>query len=199
MIENNQAAMLNFVICCFLFGAGVPLMFPMAFICLLILYYYEKKTICRQAPKPADYEATVNNYIVAILLDGPILYAVFGYWMYSNPALIHSKKPKPLKYFGDSYDTQHYISDAFAEITPATPFLILFVIAIFARLDHQFKFLSCLHKKSTLQIKNKALKKLNYKFEPDFYNATSQKDRDMLISREVELGGEFGIHRLTID
>lgn len=146
--------MLNFIITCFLFGAGMPLMFPMVLFCLLILYYYEKKTICRQSRKPADYEARVNDIILAILLDGPILYACLGYWMYSNPALLHTKKPLPLLRLGESKNTQHYISDAFKEVTPATPFLILLAIALFARLDHAFKFLKQCNRNSRLNRAN---------------------------------------------
>ena len=31
---------------CFLFGAGVPVLFPIAFLCLVIMYIYEKKMLC---------------------------------------------------------------------------------------------------------------------------------------------------------
>lgn len=143
VIENNQAALLNFILTCFLFGAGLPMLFPIALICLLILYYYEKKTICRQVRKPPDFEPKANDHLVDILLDGPILYSLFGYWMYSNPLLIHSKPITPILFKNDSLNTNHCIVDAFTEVTPATPFLILLFISVLTRIEQNLK----LHKK----------------------------------------------------
>lgn len=139
IIENGQAAMLNFITTCFLFGAGVPLLFPIAFLCLVILYIFEKKTICKQVRKPADYDPHMNHNLVRILLNGPILYSAFGYWMYSNPALTNTKEVKPLEKFWESKKTEHFIVDAFLEVTPATPFLILFCISVFAKMNHSYK------------------------------------------------------------
>mgnify|MGYP000190801608 CR=1 FL=1 len=47
VIENNQAAILNFILTCFMYGAGVPVLFPIALLCLIVLYLYEKKMITR--------------------------------------------------------------------------------------------------------------------------------------------------------
>ena len=47
MIESSQSTMLNFVMTCFLFGPGVPVLLPIVFVCLCIMYVYEKKTICK--------------------------------------------------------------------------------------------------------------------------------------------------------
>ena len=43
------------------------------------------------------------------------------------------------------------------------------------------------------------MKELNYVIEPNYYDAVSHLDRQLLIKKEVELGREFGIHRLTRD
>ena len=79
--------MLNFVMACFLFGAGVPILFPISLICLVILYIYEKKSICKLVRQPADYDHEMNERIASIILKGPILYSAIGFWMFSNPAI----------------------------------------------------------------------------------------------------------------
>jgi len=38
------------------------------------------------------------------------------------------------------YHVNHHIIDAFRTVNPGTPFLFLFAIAIFAKLDHHYKF-----------------------------------------------------------
>lgn len=154
--------MLSFITTCFLFGAGVPLLFPVAFLCLIILYIFEKKTVCKQVRKPADYDPNMNDNLMKILLNGPILYSAFGYWMYSNPSLTTSKQMEPVQHIWEPMKPQHHILDAFTEVTPATPFLVLLLIAIFAKLDHHFKLTKKYVKKSNLVSINKKLKTLNH-------------------------------------
>ena len=90
--------MLNFVMTCFLFGAGVPLLFPIALVCLVILYIFEKKSICKQVPQPIDYDHEMNERIKRVILTGPILYGAIGFWMFSNPA-IFSNDVVPKKFY----------------------------------------------------------------------------------------------------
>ena len=109
--------------------------------------------------------------IIQVLLSGPILYSAIGYWMYSNSALLNSKEVQPISNFWDRRTTQHHVSDAFTEITPATPFLILFVIAVIAKIDHHTKFSKQFISKSNLAKTNKVLKTLNHFIEPSYYDA----------------------------
>ena len=73
--------------------------------------------------------------ISQILLYGPIIYAAVGYWMYSNPTLTGLKSPGEIKSSHDRKNTQHFLSEAFTQLSPGTPFLILFMIAVIAKLD----------------------------------------------------------------
>lgn len=53
-------------------------------------------------------------------------------------------------------------------------------------------------KKSKLSNINLKFKNENYKIEPNFYEALSQKIRDVLLEREDALDTNFGISRLTL-
>lgn len=131
--------MLNFVLTCFMYGAGIPVLFPIALLCLVILYIYEKKMITRQVRMPNNFDPKMNSQMISVFLYGPILYSGIGYWMYSVPAILNNEVI-PMKTISSKEHTNHKILDAFTRITPATPYLFLFVISVLTKLDHHFKF-----------------------------------------------------------
>ena len=61
VIENAQANLLNFTMTCFLFGAGLPVLFPVTLLCLIVLYVFEKKTIARLARLPKNFNPYMND------------------------------------------------------------------------------------------------------------------------------------------
>ena len=77
--------------------------------------------------------------------------------------------------------------DAFTQVTPGTPFLILFVISLFVKLEHHFKCLKKRGKKNKIQEINQKLKEFNYKANPSFYDALSMNDKKLLMQKEVLL------------
>ena len=77
--------------------------------------------------------------MAGILLWGPILYSTFGYWMYSVPSLLTNEVVE-IDHITSALHTNHRIYSAFTTITPATPYLLMFVIAVICKLDHHFKF-----------------------------------------------------------
>lgn len=139
VIENNQAAILNFILTCFMYGAGLPILFPISLLCLISLYLFEKKMITRQVRLPCNFNPKMNDQIVSMCLVGPILYSAIGFWMYTNPAII-GNHVKPIHTIQSKQDTQHRVIESITQISPGTPFLILFVISVLAKLDHHFKF-----------------------------------------------------------
>lgn len=87
-IENNQAGILNFALTCFMYGLGLPILFPIALLCLIPIYLYEKKMLTRQVRLPINYNPKMNEQFLSMLLWGPILYAGIGFWLYTNPVII---------------------------------------------------------------------------------------------------------------
>lgn len=149
VIENNQAALLNFTMTCFLFGAGIPILFPISLLCLIVLYLFEKKTIARLVRIPKNFDPQMNEEIISMFLYGPIFYSAIGYWMYSNPQVI-GNKVFPIKSLRESVYPGHNITEAFTTITPGTPYLIMLVFSILVKLDHHLKIKKKLCTKSKL-------------------------------------------------
>jgi len=76
--------------------------------------------------------------MVSVLLNGPILYAAFGYWMYSNPQIMFNEV-EPIYNAHDVTPVKRQFGDIFTKLTPGTLYLVLLVIAIFAKVDHHIK------------------------------------------------------------
>ena len=121
-----------------------------------------------------------------MILVGPILYSAIGFWMYTNPAII-GNNVKPIHSIKSKHDTNHQLIKSLTEISPGTPFLILFIISVFAKLDHHFKIQKRLFKKYKMHDLNQKLKAENHKIEPDYFDALSKKDRKMMMDWELEL------------
>lgn len=181
-----------------MYGPGVPILFPISLLCLISLYLYEKKMITRQTRLPRNFNPKMNDQIVSTCFYGPILYSAIGFWMYTNPAII-GNHIKPIDTIKSSVDTQHKLWRSITEVSPGTPFLILFVISVVAKLDHHFKLYKYCFKGTKLFQLNKQMKDENHKIEPDFYDALAKKHRMFLIEKEEELENHFGISRLTVE
>lgn len=91
-----------------MFGSGIPILFPIALICLVILYIFEKKMITRLVTIPANYDPKMNKDMVSTFLYGPILYAAIGFWMYSVPSLM-SNDVQPISHLTSKTHTHHRI------------------------------------------------------------------------------------------
>ena len=68
----------------FLFAPGMPLMFPIALIGLLILYSTNQYMLARQCKKPPVYDETMTRVTLKLLKFAPYLYAMMGAWLFSN-------------------------------------------------------------------------------------------------------------------
>ena len=83
-IHWKYSTILNVVFTCFLFGPVLPILFPIAFLNLFILYTVERLMVAYSYQKPPMYDQTVNNYTINMLYIAPILYTISSIWFFSN-------------------------------------------------------------------------------------------------------------------
>jgi len=69
---------------CFLFGPGIPVLFIIGFIEILIIYIIDKYSVAKLYRLPVRYSIDITNICISGLIKKPILYSLFGFWMYSN-------------------------------------------------------------------------------------------------------------------
>jgi hypothetical protein len=80
----KYAAMMNIVFITLLYGIGLPVLFPLAVLALVILYISEKLMLYYAYQVPPMYDEKLSKDVVAHLKVAPIIMMLFGYWMLSS-------------------------------------------------------------------------------------------------------------------
>jgi hypothetical protein len=95
-----------------MFGAGIPILFPIALLSLFVFYVFERLLVAYSYREPPLFDQSLNREVIKLLMLAPILYCAVGFWMYSNKQIFD----KDL-YFMETYSqhmiTNHTISRAF--------------------------------------------------------------------------------------
>ena len=83
-IHLSYAELIDICAQCFLFGPGIPIVFPIGLINLIIIYVIDKIALARLYTKPPRYSVDLTLTCIAFLTATPLLYCMFGFWMFSN-------------------------------------------------------------------------------------------------------------------
>jgi hypothetical protein len=83
-IHYKYSYLLNIVFMTFTFGAGLPLLYPIAWLSFLIFYIMERILLAYSYREPPFFDQTLNSAAIRILMFAPILYCAFGFWMFNN-------------------------------------------------------------------------------------------------------------------
>ena len=67
---------------CFLYGPGIPILFPIGLICLIFNYLIDSYLVARLYREPPYLRHEILDDLVRNLLYPPIFYTAFGFWMY---------------------------------------------------------------------------------------------------------------------
>jgi hypothetical protein len=122
-----------------MFGAGMPVLFPIALCQFFVLYVMEKVLLVYSYRQPiAMLDEKLNQTAIKLMLIAPFFYCLTGYWMYDNEQLFGNYKLIPTSTFGESMRTGHSILNSIAVLSKQSfmflPFLaLLFISAVFQR------------------------------------------------------------------
>ena len=72
----------------FIYGFGMPILFPIACASFLVLYAVEKSLLFWGYRLPPMYDERLSQDVLSKLQFAPLLYLAFGYWMASNQQLL---------------------------------------------------------------------------------------------------------------
>lgn len=106
----------------FMYGYGLPLLFPVACVSIGILYFTEKTMLYYVYKTPPNFNIASNKRFLKILRFAPILFCMVGYWMCSNWYLIHNTNlvdREPLRNFWFTIKGWH---------APGWPLLVISII-----------------------------------------------------------------------
>jgi hypothetical protein len=83
-IHYKYSGILNIVFVTMMYGMGLPILFPIAALSLLVIYCMEKMMLYFVYREPPMYDEKLNNNALSILTYAPLLFLSFGYWMLSS-------------------------------------------------------------------------------------------------------------------
>ena len=67
-----------------MFGAGLPILFPIALLSMLILNLWETLCLAFSYRKPPMFDSRLNDQAIYILSFAPLFFCTVGFWMYDN-------------------------------------------------------------------------------------------------------------------
>lgn len=87
-IHYKYSAILNITFVTFLYGLGLPILFPIAAFSFFTLYVVEKTMIFYSYRQPPVYDDLLNKNALETMKWAPLGFLAFGYWMFSSPQLM---------------------------------------------------------------------------------------------------------------
>lgn len=129
LIENDLFKLGNVLLITFMFGPGIPILFPLALIYVNVNSLCLRYKLAYQCRKPISYSNDNNELFIKFCAFMPVLYSCFGLWMYSNRQ-IYDNKVLPRASINGIQDHSHTVVYTLTTFTPGTPFLILLVVAL---------------------------------------------------------------------
>lgn len=120
--------MLNTIFVTFMYGFGLPLLFPVAVLAMAILYFVEKTMLYYAYQQPPMYDDRLHTVVMRISQFAPIFYLAFAYWMCSSNQLLSNNFLYPIKDTAQTQLTGHTYSQIFTSKgweAPAWPLLVM--------------------------------------------------------------------------
>lgn len=82
--ELDYTKLGNVLLMAFMFGPGIPIMFPMAFLYVFFNEFCMRSQLAYQHRAPFKFSNRINDSFIKFCCVLPILYSGIGLWMYSN-------------------------------------------------------------------------------------------------------------------
>ena len=113
----KYSAILNVVFVTFMYGFGLPILFPIACITFMVTYIIEKASLYYSYRQPPAYDEKLSNACLEKMWWAPVLYIAFGYWMADSKQLTSNDYlGNVLMTTSSTFQSGHVMSDVF---TPA--------------------------------------------------------------------------------
>ena len=134
-MHYKYSTILNTCFVTFMYGFGIPYLFPVAVFSIAVLYFVEKTMLYYSYKSPPMYDEKTFVMCLRVLMFAPLFYCAFGYWMCSSNQLLSNDYLYPKEYLTSTLKTDHLYTQVFMPRgweAPAWPLLALtFGIAFF--------------------------------------------------------------------
>ena len=113
-MHYKYSSLMTITFITFLYGFGIPVLFPIACFSFLVLYVVERMLLFYGYRLPPMYDERLSEDVLNKLQFAPVLYLAFGYWMASNNQLLSNEHLPPRHYQGDVMLSAHTYGSVFS-------------------------------------------------------------------------------------
>ena len=113
-MHYKYSTLLNVIFVTFMYGLGLPILFPIACLSLVILYFVEKTMLYYGYRVPPMYDERLSKNVLNRLQTAPILMLIFGYWMASSQQLLSNDYLTPRANTADVLASDHKVGIIFS-------------------------------------------------------------------------------------
>lgn len=118
----------NAVFVTMLYGMGIPMLFPIAVLGLVVFWMLERYCVAYTYQIPPSLDDRMTNNAIQLLLKAPIFYMINGFWMLTNTQIFNGWV-NPIAKQGEPMVTGHTVNMTMS-VNQASP-LFLLTIALF--------------------------------------------------------------------
>lgn len=84
LMHFKYSSILNIIFVTFMYGLGLPMLFPYAVLALSVLWFSEEMLFYYSYRLPPMYDETLGKAVISKMKIAPIFMMLFGYWMFSS-------------------------------------------------------------------------------------------------------------------
>ena len=114
-MHYKYSTILTNVFITFMYGFGMPILFPIACASFIVLYIVEKWMLFYGYKLPPMYDETLSQDVLNKMQFAPILYMALGYWMCSNRQLLANDHLAPMVHTTDVNESLHTYGSIFSD------------------------------------------------------------------------------------
>ena len=176
----------------FLFGAGQPMLFPIAFVGLVFTYFSERLRMAYSYLKPPMYDSRLSSATLEALTYAPVFYVMYSAWLFSNQQVFRNKVPEIESF--DLYPLNgHRFSQLFNQTTPGSPFVVFFFCVALFIIMGVMKSCCCQRDDGETEIEDLVVIE---SLEP-FFSMLNNKDREFWFREETVCRDRVGLKRIS--
>lgn len=199
----KYSTILNSVFVTFMFGFGIPILFPITAATFLIIYVIEKSSFFYSYRLPPSYDEKLSQAVLDTCMWAPAWYLAFGYWMASSKQLLSndylvSSQRENLERASSVFQSQHLWTSVLTPAGwawPAFPMIFTFCLVLAFNLIGGPITLQAQKCFSFLKVGDVVLDE-NL---PDYWEALDDEDKHWSYKEETNMRENYGVSILADD
>jgi hypothetical protein len=68
-----------------MFGAGLPILYPIAYASFILFYVVERLLVAYSYREPPLFDQTLHREALRLIKIAPLIYCAVAFWMFGNP------------------------------------------------------------------------------------------------------------------